>query len=117
MRTCPQVIDQALRGSTRRCLGTLTHPFPRPTRVVCTSDYWAWLRIAEGCDNRCAYCIIPMIRGRFRSRPEEAILAGRKTGPGGNEGAHCGGPGHHPVWPGPLWPAHPGTAAAQALRH
>ena len=43
--------------------------------MVCTSDYWAWLRIAEGCDNRCAYCIIPMIRGRFRSRPEEAILA------------------------------------------
>ena len=43
--------------------------------MVCTSDYWAWLRIAEGCDNRCAYCIIPFIRGKFRSRPEEAILA------------------------------------------
>ena len=35
----------------------------------------AWLRIAEGCDNHCAYCVIPSIRGRFRSRPQEAILA------------------------------------------
>lgn len=42
--------------------------------MVCTSDHWAWLRIAEGCDNRCAYCVIPFIRGKFRSRPEEAIL-------------------------------------------
>ena len=71
----PQVIDQALRGEHPALFGDIDAPIPETDRVVCTSDYWAWLRIAEGCDNRCAYCIIPMIRGRFRSRPEEAILA------------------------------------------
>ena len=44
-------------------------------RVLTTPGHYAYLRIAEGCDNRCAYCIIPFIRGKFRSRPEEAILA------------------------------------------
>ena len=71
----PQVIDQALQGEHPALFGDIDAPIPETDRVVCTSDYWAWLRIAEGCDNRCAYCIIPMIRGRFRSRPEEAILA------------------------------------------
>ena len=75
MRTCPRSLTRPSEGSTRRCLGDIDAPIPETDRVVCTSDYWAWLRIAEGCDNRCAYCIIPMIRGRFRSRPEEAILA------------------------------------------
>ena len=45
------------------------------TRLVLTPRHTAYLRIAEGCDNRCAYCTIPMIRGPFRSRPLEEILA------------------------------------------
>lgn len=49
-------------------------PVPETDRVVATSDHWAFLRIAEGCDNRCSYCMIPSIRGQFRSRPREAIL-------------------------------------------
>ena len=44
-------------------------------RVLTTPDYSAYLKIAEGCDNRCAYCAIPAIRGRFRSRPMEDIVA------------------------------------------
>jgi ribosomal protein S12 methylthiotransferase len=52
---------------------------PETDRVVCTSDYWAWLRIAEGCDNHCTYCVIPAIRGKFRSRTEEAILDEAKS--------------------------------------
>ena len=43
-------------------------------RVLTTPDYTAYLKIAEGCDNRCAYCAIPSIRGRFRSRPIEDIV-------------------------------------------
>lgn len=62
-------------GPAPRPLRRHRRPRAGDRRVVCTSDYWAWLRIAEGCDNRCAYCIIPFIRGKFRSRPEEAILA------------------------------------------
>ncbi len=47
-------------------------------RVLTTPDYTAYLKIAEGCDNRCAYCAIPSIRGRFRSRPMEDLIAEAK---------------------------------------
>ena len=43
-------------------------------RVLTTPDYSAYLKIAEGCDNRCAYCAIPSIRGKFRSRPMEDLI-------------------------------------------
>lgn len=44
-------------------------------RVLTTKPYTAYVRIAEGCDNRCAYCAIPLIRGSFRSRPMDSILS------------------------------------------
>ena len=47
-------------------------------RVLTTPEYTSYLKIAEGCDNRCAYCAIPMIRGRFRSRPMEDLVAEAK---------------------------------------
>ena len=47
-------------------------------RVLITPDYSAYIKIAEGCDNRCAYCAIPAIRGRFRSRTVEDIVAEAK---------------------------------------
>ncbi len=43
-------------------------------RVITTPEYFAYLQIAEGCDNYCTYCVIPGIRGRFRSRPMSDIL-------------------------------------------
>jgi len=43
-------------------------------RILTTPEYMAYLKIAEGCDNRCAYCAIPSIRGKFRSRPMEDIV-------------------------------------------
>ena len=43
-------------------------------RIVTTPEYTAYLKIAEGCDNRCTYCAIPMIRGGMRSRTEEEIV-------------------------------------------
>jgi len=43
-------------------------------RVLANQPWFAYLKIAEGCDNRCSYCAIPGIRGRFRSRPMENIL-------------------------------------------
>lgn len=43
-------------------------------RVVSTSKSYAYLKIAEGCDNRCAYCIIPFLRGPYRSRAKEDVL-------------------------------------------
>ncbi len=47
-------------------------------RLVTTPEYTAYLKIAEGCDNRCAYCAIPDIRGRFRSRTIEDVVAEAK---------------------------------------
>lgn len=44
-------------------------------RLLTTPGYYAYLRIAEGCDNCCAYCIIPKLRGRYRSRKMEDVLA------------------------------------------
>ena len=44
-------------------------------RVLTTPKYSAYIRIGEGCDNFCSYCAIPMIRGRYRSRPKADILA------------------------------------------
>lgn len=47
-------------------------------RVLTTPDYSAYIKIAEGCDNKCAYCAIPGIRGRFRSREIDDIIAEAK---------------------------------------
>lgn len=43
-------------------------------RVLTTPEFYSYLKIAEGCDNRCTYCAIPAIRGRFRSRPQEDLV-------------------------------------------
>ncbi len=48
-------------------------------RLLSTPSHWAYLKIAEGCDNRCAYCAIPSIRGRFRSRSIESVVNEAKT--------------------------------------
>ncbi|MCR4562172.1 MAG: 30S ribosomal protein S12 methylthiotransferase RimO [Bacilli bacterium] len=54
--------------------GTKLHKMDPLQRVVSTPDYCAYLRISEGCNNFCAFCAIPYIRGRFVSRPYEEIL-------------------------------------------
>jgi ribosomal protein S12 methylthiotransferase len=45
------------------------------TRLLTTPGHWAYLRISEGCNRRCSFCTIPSIRGRFRSKPIELVLA------------------------------------------
>jgi ribosomal protein S12 methylthiotransferase len=66
--------------------GEKTELFPEKTllplngeRVLSTPSYFAYLKIAEGCDNRCAYCAIPFIRGGYRSRTIEDIVEEAKT--------------------------------------
>lgn len=48
-------------------------------RMLSTPPHWAYLKIAEGCDNRCAYCAIPGIRGDFRSRTIESVVDEAKS--------------------------------------
>ena len=43
-------------------------------RVMTTPEYFAYIKVAEGCDNRCAYCVIPSLRGKFRSRTMDDVL-------------------------------------------
>lgn len=54
--------------------GSIDAPEQETGRVVTTPEHYAFLKIAEGCDNRCAYCIIPYLRGRYRSRQLDDIL-------------------------------------------
>ncbi len=49
-------------------------PLPETKRLVTTGGHFAYLKIAEGCDKHCTYCIIPKIRGNFRSVPMERLL-------------------------------------------
>ena len=62
------------RGEVPQLFGDINGPLKETERMVSTPPWTAYLRIAEGCDNRCAYCIIPFLRGRYRSREMEAIL-------------------------------------------
>ena len=63
-----------LSGGGYRAFGDQNAPVEELERDVSTGPGWAWLRIAEGCDNFCAFCAIPYIRGRYRSREMDAVV-------------------------------------------
>ena len=69
----PDAIEKAL-GKSRPCLCSDDFSYFEHDRVLTTPSYSAYIRIGEGCSNRCTFCAIPMIRGPYRSRGEEAIL-------------------------------------------
>ena len=69
----PAAIEKALRDE-RPCLCADDHRYYEHDRVLTTPPYSAYIRIGEGCSNRCTFCAIPMIRGPYRSRNEDAIL-------------------------------------------
>jgi len=54
--------------------GSIDTPEEETGRILTTPEHYAYIKIAEGCDNRCAYCIIPYLRGKFRSRPMDDVL-------------------------------------------
>ena len=54
--------------------GDIDAPEEEVGRILTTPEHYAYLKIAEGCDNRCSYCIIPYLRGKFRSRQMDDIL-------------------------------------------
>ena len=54
--------------------GSIDAPEQETGRILTTPEHYAFLKIAEGCDNRCAYCIIPYLRGKFRSRQMDDVL-------------------------------------------
>ena len=68
-------IGEVMEGGLRPChLGNIHTAEQGGARVLSTPPWYAYLRIAEGCDNHCAYCVIPSLRGKYRSRPMNEIL-------------------------------------------
>ena len=69
-------VDQALKGSHFLDVDDLDRlPSVPGKRILTTGGHYAHLKIAEGCDKHCTYCIIPKIRGNYRSVPMEQLLA------------------------------------------
>lgn len=70
-----EAIDEAVAGTTYTSIKPLVgHPSIETKRILTTGGHYAHLKIAEGCNKRCTYCIIPSIRGDYRSVPMEQIL-------------------------------------------
>ena len=68
-------LEQVMNGQECRHFADINGPVEELPRVLSTPRHYAYLRIAEGCSNRCAYCVIPSLRGNYRSRRMEDILA------------------------------------------
>lgn len=68
-------IAEVMEQGQRPChLGNINTANQGGERILSTPAWYAYLRIAEGCDNHCAYCVIPSLRGKYRSRPMEELL-------------------------------------------
>ena len=75
----PKAIEEALRGKRPSYCMPDEKSILAGDRVLTTAPYTAYIRIADGCDNRCTYCAIPLIRGGFRSREMEDVLQEIRT--------------------------------------
>ena len=67
-------VKQLLDGKTVAQFDSIDAAVPECDRVLTTPEHFAYIKIAEGCDNRCAYCVIPSLRGKFRSRAMDDVL-------------------------------------------
>ena len=68
-------VEELMAGEKAEHFGRIDRAYDDGERLVTTPPYTAYLKIAEGCSNGCAFCIIPKLRGRYRSRSMEALLA------------------------------------------
>lgn len=69
-----EAVEVAYKGGTFSSFKDVDKVALGGERVITTPDYFAYVQIAEGCDNRCTYCVIPDIRGKFRSRNMTDII-------------------------------------------
>ena len=67
-------IEKLLAQEPVSDFGSIDTPEQETGRIVTTPEHYAYIKIAEGCDNRCAYCIIPYLRGKYRSRQLDDVL-------------------------------------------
>lgn len=73
-RKIGEAIREAVKGNHFIEYGEKESLSMEGERILANEPWFAYVKVAEGCDNRCSYCAIPLIRGRFRSRPMENIL-------------------------------------------
>lgn len=73
-----KAVQDALEGKKTVAFGEKSALSLEGERILANEPFFAYLKVAEGCDNRCSYCAIPLIRGGFRSRPMENIVAEAK---------------------------------------
>ena len=69
-----QAIEKLLQNEPFQSFGSIDAPEEETGRILTTPEHYAYIKIAEGCDNRCSYCIIPYLRGKFRSRQMDDVL-------------------------------------------
>ena len=74
-----QIVDEVLGGDLVEAFADKELLPLTGGRILTTPDYWAYLKIGDGCSNNCAFCAIPEIRGKFRSRSIEDIVDEAKT--------------------------------------
>ena len=67
-------IEALLEDNQVVSFGSIDAPEEETGRILTTPEHYAFLKIAEGCDNRCSYCIIPYLRGKFRSRSLDDVM-------------------------------------------
>ena len=67
-------IEKLLQNEPVQIFGSIDAPEEETGRILTTPEHYAYIKIAEGCDNRCSYCIIPYLRGKFRSRQMDDVL-------------------------------------------
>ncbi len=67
-------IEALLNDQSVFDFGSIDAPEQETGRILTTPEHYAYIKIAEGCDNRCSYCIIPYLRGKFRSRQMDDVL-------------------------------------------
>ena len=67
-------IEKLLEDEPVKDFGSIDAPEVETGRILTTPEHYAYIKIAEGCDNRCSYCIIPYLRGKYRSRQMDDIL-------------------------------------------
>ena len=72
-------IEKLLSQGNVSEFGSIDAPEQETGRIVTTPEHYAFIKIAEGCDNRCSYCIIPYLRGKYRSRQMDDVLYEART--------------------------------------
>ena len=75
MRVRPPAASRARDGTARTLPCQRTSTPPNTPRILTTPRASAYIKIAEGCDHPCSFCIIPQLRGKFRSRPIASVVA------------------------------------------